>query len=89
MIQVWKAFHSDFDVGIPDIFEYARNTRTRAHAYKLSILMCRKDLKKRSFVVRCVNILNSIPGEAVASNNVETFKTQLNRFLGDRLYEFS
>ena len=46
-------------------------------------------MKKRSFVVRCVNIWNSIPAEAMASNNVETFKTQLDRFLVDRLYEFS
>ena len=89
MIQIWKAFHSDIDVGLSDIFEYARNTRTRGHAYKLSIPMCRKDVKKRSFAVRCVNIWNSIPAEAVASNNVETFKAQLDRFLGDRLYKIS
>ena len=41
------------------------------------------------FAVRCVNIWNSISAEAVVSNNVETFKGQLDRFLGDRLYEFS
>ena len=89
MIQIGKAFYSDNDVGISDIFEYARNTRTRGHAYKLSIPLCRKDVKKRFFAVRCVNIWNSIPAEAVPSNNVETFKAQLDRFLGDRIYEFS
>ena len=47
-----------------------------------------KDVKKRSFAVRCVNIWNSVPAEAMASNNVEAFKAQLDRFLGDRLYEF-
>ena len=50
--------------------------------YKLSILLCRKDVKKRSFVVRCADISNSIPAEAVASDNVETIKVQLDRFLG-------
>ena len=43
-------------------------------------------MKKRSFVVRCVKILNSISAEAVASDNVESFKAQLDRFFGDRLY---
>ena len=89
MIQIWKAFHGDIDLGVSDLFEYARNTRTRGHAYKLSIPMCRKDVKKRFFAVRCVNISNSIPTEAVASNNVVAFKAQLDRILGDRLYEFS
>ena len=70
-IQICKAFHSDIDDGLSDIFEYARNTRTRGHAYNLSIPLCRKYVKKRSFAVRCVNIWNSIPTEAVASNNVD------------------
>ena len=89
LIQIWKAFHSDLDVGFSDIFEYARNTRTRGLAYKLSIPLCRKDVEKRSFAVICVNIWNSVPAEAVASNNIETFKAHLDRFLGDRLYEIS
>ena len=29
LIQTWKAFHSNIDGGISDIFEYARNTGTR------------------------------------------------------------
>ena len=45
LIQIWKAFHSDVDIGLSDIFEYVRNTRTRGHAYKLYIPLCRKDVK--------------------------------------------
>ena len=37
LIKIWKAFHSDIEVGLSDIFKYAINTRTRGHAYKLSI----------------------------------------------------
>ena len=40
LLQIWKEFYSDIDVGLSDIFEYARNTRTRGHAYKLSIPLC-------------------------------------------------
>ena len=89
MIQIWKTFNSDIEVGLNDIIEYARDTRTRGHAYKLSVPLCRKDVKKRSFGVRCVNIWNSISAEAVVSNNVETLKAQIDRFLGHRLYECS
>ena len=39
-------------------------------------------MKRRSFAVRRVNTWNSIPVEAVASDNVETFNAQLDRFLG-------
>ena len=87
LIQTWKAFHSDIAVELSDIFEYARNTRTRSHNYKLSIPLCRKDVKNRSFAIRCVNIWTSIPEEAVASNNVESFKAQLGRFFRDISYE--
>ena len=89
LIQLWKAFHRDIDVGLSDIFDYAINTRTRGHAYKLSILQCRKNVKKRSFAVGCVDIWNSISAEAVASNNVVTFNAKLDRFLRDRFNEFS
>ena len=89
LIQIWMAFHSDIDVGLSDMFEYARNIRTRAHAIKPSIPLCRKDVKMSSIVVRCVNIWNSILAEAVASNNLGTFKAELDRFLGERLYEIS
>ena len=89
MIQLWKAFHRDIEVGLSDILEYARNTHTRGHAYKLSIPRCQKYVKKRSFAVRCVNIWNSIPTETVASNKVETFKAKLDKFLGDRLYKIT
>ena len=61
LIQTWKSFHSDIDIGLSDIFEYARITRTRGHAYELYIPLYRKYVKKKSFAVRCVNIWNSIP----------------------------
>ena len=88
-IQKWKAFHIGIDVGLSDLFEYARNTGTRGDAIKLSIPLCGKDVKKGSFAVRCVKIWNSITAEAVASNDVEIFKAQLDRFFGDMLYEIS
>ena len=41
-------------------------------------------MKNTSFAVRCVNIWNSIPADAVAFINVETFKEKLTDFWGIR-----
>ena len=46
LIPNWKAFHTDIGVELSDIFGYARKTRTKGHAYKLSVPMRRKDVKK-------------------------------------------
>ena len=89
MIQIWQAIHSDIGVGLSDIFEYPRNIRIGGLTYKLSIPLCRNEVKKRSFAVRCVNIWSLIPAEAVVSKKFETFKAQLDRFLGNKSYEFS
>ena len=52
LIQIWTAFHTDIKFGLSDIFEYAINTDARGHTYKLSISLCPKAVKKRSFAVR-------------------------------------
>ena len=39
-IEISTAFLSDTDIGLSDIFEYARNTATKGHPYKLSIALC-------------------------------------------------
>ena len=63
LIQIWKEIHRDIDVGLSDIYEYARNTRTRGRAYNFSYPLCQKRSEKRYFDVRCVNIWNSTSAE--------------------------
>ena len=86
LIKVWKAFN-EHDVGLSDLFEMARDGRTRGHRFKMSIPVCRGDLRRRFFSVRVVSDWNSLPAEVVESQTVETFKGRLQGFLGDRLYE--
>jgi len=48
------------------------------------------DLRKYSFSVRVVNILNSLPNWAVSANTTDTFKARLDKFCHnqDTVYEF-
>ena len=86
LIQIWKSFQCDIDVGLSALFEYSRCTTTRGHAYKLSIPMCRKEVRRQSFAVRHVSLWNSLPSDIVTSSSTDTFKSKLDVFLGDRLF---
>ena len=48
LIQKWKTIHIIIGVELSDIFEYPRNTRTKGDANKISIPLCRKDVKNSS-----------------------------------------
>jgi ribonucleases P/MRP protein subunit RPP40 len=54
---------------------------TRGHPYKLSKRSCRLDIAKYSFGNRVVADWNRLPGHIVLSNNVDTFKGRLDKFL--------
>ena len=88
LYNIWKAFHIDFYVILSNMTENVRSTCTRGHVYKLCYPLSRKDVKKRSFAVRCVNIWNVIPAEAVASINVETLRRKSTDFWGVGFMKF-
>ena len=85
LMKVWKCFNSDLDLGLCELFERARNSSTRGHRLKLAIPVCRTDLRRRSFGVRCVRLWNSLPSTLVESGR-DAFKQGLDSFLGDELY---
>ena len=84
-MKVWKGFNSELDLGLCDLFERARNSSTRGHRLKLAIPVCRTELRRRSFGVRCVRVWNSLPSSLVESGQ-DAFKLGLDSFLGDELY---
>ena len=85
LIKVWKCFNSELDLGLCDLFEMARNPSTRGHRLKLAIPVCRTELRRRTFGVRCVSVWNSLPASLVESG-LDAFKCGLDSFLGDELY---
>ena len=49
---------------------------TRGLNLKLVNAICHYDFRKYSFVVRVVNIWNSLPDSVISVNNVNTFKNR-------------
>ena len=86
LVKVWKCFHSEVEVGLGDLFERARSERTRGHRYKLSIPVCRSEMRRRGFGVRCVETWNSLPVSLVDVSDVVAFKQGLDNFLGSSLF---
>ena len=85
LIKIWKAHHAEEEVGLGGMFEYSvRNSR--GHNLKLSVPICRTEVKRRLLAVRWVAVWNSLPAEVVEVGSVATFKTHLDVFLGDRLF---
>ena len=86
LVKLWKAFNAEVDVGLREIFERQVHGATRGHRLKLSVPLCRTDIRRRFLNVRCVNVWNNLPSETVTSDNVVKFKRLLEADLGDMLY---
>ena len=88
LIKVWKIFHPVVDVGLMSVFEREFHGATRGHRMKISIPLCRNDVRRRFFNVRVANLWNSLPSEVVEADSISTFKSGLDRVLGDRFYDY-
>ena len=86
LIKVWCCFHLDSSSELQSVFELAAYDRTRGHSLKLSIPVCRTELRRRFLSVRCVKTWNSLPSSVVESESIHSFKTKLGSFLGERLF---
>ena len=87
LIKIFKAFNPGVDVGLKGLLDTRTHASTRGHPLKISIPICRSELQRRFWSVRCVTIWNSLPSEVVLSDTVNSFKAQLDVFMGERLYE--
>ena len=86
LIKTWKALHAEEEVGLGGLFEFS-GRNSRGHNLKLSVPICRTEVRRRLLAVRQVATWNSLPAEVVEVGRVETFKSRLDVFLGDRLFE--
>ena len=85
---MWKILNSDVDFDPANMFEISHERRTRGHALKLVVPRSTRDLRRRSFSVRCINRWNSLPSSVVCSQSLNSFKVGLDRVLGDDLYRY-
>ena len=86
LVKIWKFFHVEVEVGL---FERATAVGTRGHQYKLSVPVCRSEVRRRSLAARCVSVWNSLSADTVEASGLVAFKRRLDADLGDRLFAVS
>ena len=86
MIRIWKILHSEEDADLLELLDVNVSSRVRGHRFRLRIPICRSDVRRRSFGVRCVNLWNELSSEVVESECVDGFKRLLDVSLGNRLF---
>ena len=86
LIKLWKIFNSVVDVGLLAILERQSHSATRGHRFKISVPLCRSEVRRRFFNVRSVSIWNNLPAAIVQSDTVYQFKRMLDEALGNKLY---
>ena len=89
LIKIWKSFHVEVEVGMGGLFERAAVVGTRGHQYKLSVPVCRSEVRRRSLAARCVSVWNSLSADTVEASGLVAFKRRLDADLGDRLFAVS
>ena len=89
LIKLWKSFSPEVEVGLLDLFERNFHTATRGHSLKLSLPVCRSETMRRFLSVRTVNEWNSLPANVVEAQNVGTFKSRLDAYMGRRFFGVS
>ena len=61
-------------------------TKTRGHERKLMTRLAHKDCRKFFFDNRVVQEWNSLPRDVTTSQDVESFKKNLDKFFANRIY---
>ena len=84
LIKMWKAFNTQVDFGLLGLVERNFHVATRGHNCKVSIPICRTELRRRFWSVRCANLWNSLPQNIVEASSIEVFKNRLDNYMGSR-----
>ena len=66
------------------LFPLAGETRTRGHGLKIRGSRFRTELRRNFFTQRVVNLLNSLPGEAVDATSLNVLKAKIDKFLNSK-----
>ena len=54
--------------------------------FKLSIPVCRTEVRRRTLAVRCVSLWNILSAETVETPSLSKFKTRLEGEVGERFF---
>ena len=88
LIEVFKFFKGFNTVDYRKYFKLVGNTRTRGYNYKIEKTRSRLDIRKNFFSQRIVNGWNSLPGDVVGAESINSFKNRYDKFaFGQRCKE--
>ena len=87
LVQCWKIFHQRCPFEPEEIFALDPR-QSRGHPYRIFKERFSTAARQRFFTCRIVNDWNSLPPLVATASSLETFKCELAKFLGDRLFEF-
>ena len=88
LILVYKIMQGLCSITPEDFFTLNDSTATRGHPCKLFKPRIRLEARKRFFSIRVINTWNSLSSDTVTADNVDKFKANLKRDLGQALYDF-
>jgi hypothetical protein len=77
LIELYKILQNQSSIKIADMFQLARDARTRGHTLKLGKDRSRLDLHKYLFFVRVVDRWNALDQDTVSSGTLNGFNNSL------------
>ena len=86
LINIWKVMHSREDLGLLALFDMGVDPRNRGHRFRLRVPVCRSDVRRKAFTVRCVSKWNSLPAEVVECDSFVKFKRMLDVYMEESFF---
>ena len=83
---MYKYTHELYDVN-KSLVHFSDNISTRGHNFKLEKRSSKLDIRKYFFTYRTVNMWNELPSEIVNSPSVNAFKTRIDDFFRNEVYQ--
>ena len=73
LIQCWKIFNGKSCLSPDDLFDSPPQNHTQGHCFKIFPMCLQIDRRKRSFLVCCIPVWNSLPASVVCAPDVSSF----------------
>ena len=79
-LMCYNIVHGCCALRFDEFFTFSTNPVTRGHSLKLSVPLCKSNIRKNFFAVRVVPIWNSLPQQIVSANSPAAFKNQISKY---------